>query len=333
MRKLVGLVVVAGLIWSGLWVAASQAIERGLSSWLSDRAAEGWQAETSAIGVLGYPGTMAVRLEGLALADPDTGLAWIAPEFRFSAPAHAPTRVTAIWPGQQTIATPLERIEISSKTMEAGLGLDGGLSLTLDTSDMALRDIRLTSTRRWTAGLDAGTLTTRRLSDRPLAHDIRFAATGVTPSQAALRRFDPAGLLPDTITALELNGVAEFDAPWDKRAVEDRRPQITALDLEKLRAEWGTMVLEAAGDLTVDPDGIPTGRVDIRAVNWREMLEVLSGADLVPMSILPTIERGLEILAGLSGNPNTIDAALGFQNGFMSLGPVPLGPAPRLVIR
>ncbi len=87
------------------------------------------------------------------------------------------------------------------------------------------------------------------------------------------------------------------------------------------------------GDLTVDPDGIPTGRVDIRAVNWREMLEVLSGADLVPMSILPTIERGLEILAGLSGNPNTIDAALGFQNGFMSLGPVPLGPAPRLVIR
>ncbi len=333
MRKLVGLVVLLAVVWSGLWVVATQGIERGLSGWLADRAAEGWQAETASIATSGYPGRIAVRLDELALADPDTGLAWTAPTFSFSAPAYAPTRVTAIWPDDQTIASPIERINIASEVMEAGLGLDGGMSLVLDTSDMVLRDIRLDSTRGWQAALDAGTLTTRRLSDQPLAHDIRFAATGVTPSQRALRQFDPAALLPNTITSLELSSVTAFDAPWDRRAVEERRPQITAIALEKLRAEWGTMVLEAAGDLSVDPEGIPDGRVDVRAVNWRDMVDVLRGTELVPEGLLPTIERGLEILAGLSGNPNTIDAPLSFQNGFMSLGPVPLGPAPRFVIR
>jgi hypothetical protein len=45
------------------------------------------------------------------------------------------------------------------------------------------------------------------------------------------RQLDPGGLLPETIETLDYIAAMEFDRPWDLRAIEDRRPQITALDL------------------------------------------------------------------------------------------------------
>jgi len=41
----------------------------------------------------------------------------------------------------------------------------------------------------------------------------------------------------------------------------------------------------------------------------------------------------LEALAGLSGQPENIDATLNFSNGRIFLGPIPLGPAPSLRLR
>jgi hypothetical protein len=132
---------------------------------------------------------------------------------------------------------------------------------------------------------------------------------------------------------MKIDARLAFDAPWDRHAIEDRRPQITAIDLSRLAARWGAMELEAAGNLSVDSEGRPEGRITMRAVNWRDMLGVAASAGWIPQELLPTAERALGLLAGFSGNPDTIDAPLSFQNGFISLGPVPLGPAPRLVLR
>jgi hypothetical protein len=46
-----------------------------------------------------------------------------------------------------------------------------------------------------------------------------------------------------------------------------------------------------------------------------------------------TAEGLLGVVAGLSGDPEVIDAELGFSNGRMFLGPLPLGRAPRLLLR
>jgi hypothetical protein len=83
----------------------------------------------------------------------------------------------------------------------------------------------------------------------------------------------------------------------------------------------------------VGPDGVPDGRITLKITNWRDLLRVARNAGLLPEPLMPTIERAFEILAGLSGPPDTLDAPLTFANGIVSFGPVPLGPAPRLVIR
>ena len=48
----------------------------------------------------------------------------------------------------------------------------------------------------------------------------------------------------------------------------------------------------AAGDVTLDGNGVPTGEIQLKATNWREMLKVAENSDMVPQGVLPFIERG-----------------------------------------
>lgn len=333
MRKLLWLLVLIPALWAGYWFVAAQGIERGLAAWLDARRSEGWQAEAATIRTHGFPMAFETTVSDLALVDPATGLGWSAPGFEFAAKAHAPTRVEAVWPKHQRLLTPFEKIDVTADEMRASLGLEPGTDLALDTADLKLGGLSLESSAGWTAGLDAGSLVTRRRAETPLAHDIRFSAEGLRPARFVLAALDPTGGLPEVIRSMELDLRATFDAPWDRHAIEDRRPQPTRLDIGRLSAVWGDMQIEAAGALDVNEDGFPEGAVTVRAVNWREMLRVARAGGWLPKELLPAVERGLEFLAALSGNPETIDAPLTFSGGAVRIGPVPLGPAPLVRIR
>jgi hypothetical protein len=83
----------------------------------------------------------------------------------------------------------------------------------------------------------------------------------------------------------------------------------------------------------VDEAGVPEGALAIRAENWREMVAMAVRAGLIPEQMQGTFEGLLGVVAGLSGDPEVIDADLSFSNGRMFLGPLPVGPAPRLILR
>lgn len=80
MRRLVWLLVLAALIWSGYWAAGWYGLEQGGAHWLELRRAEGWQAEVSEITTTGFPTRFVTQVDGLDLVDPETGLGWEAPE-------------------------------------------------------------------------------------------------------------------------------------------------------------------------------------------------------------------------------------------------------------
>ena len=327
-------VVLAALgLWAGYWAVGAVVLERGLSGWLADRAAEGWVADYADLTVEGFPTRFVTVFRDLDLADPDTGVAWQAPEFRIEAASARPNRITAIWPPEQTVASPFERIAVTAGEMRAGIGFEAGTALALDTSDVVLTDMRLVSTAGWEAALAGGRLTTARAEGVENGHAVGFEAASVRPADPLRAALDPAGVLPETVETLRIAATLGFDAPWDRFAIERARPQITSVDLSELRATWGRLDLRAAGALTVDGDGVPEGRITVKATNWREMLDIARNGGLLPESLMPTAELALELLAGLSGPPDTLDAPLSFQNGLVTFGPIPLGPAPRLVIR
>jgi len=333
MRKLIGLIFLVALLWGGYWFVGSSALEKALAGWLQDRQNDGWVAEYSSLNTRGFPNRFDTTITDIELADPRTGVAWTAPQLDIFALSYRPNHIIAFFPATQTIASPYEKISITSERMHASVIFEPGTNVELRESRFELDQMAFQSDKGWRSSIKTGFFATRKTAATPNAHDIYFEASGVTPSKAVQAQLNPAAILPDIIETMVIDSSLTFDAPWDRFAIERARPQITALDLKELRATWGDLDLRAAGDLTVDNAGIPDGSITIKAQNWREMLQIAVSAGLVPTSISITVERGLEFLANMSGNPNTLDAPLTFRDGAMFFGPIPLGPAPRLIIR
>ena len=333
MRKLLVVVLVGALAWGGYWFIGQRAVESGLASWIEQRRDEGWAADYLALNTRGFPSRFDTTITDLQLADPETGLAWTAPYFQILALSYRPNQIIAVWPDEQIIATPLQRTTVTSDRMRASVNLHPGPSLALDRSVFELGNVRLVSTDGWSTGIDKGSLATRPTVGKSNSHDIAFDATGVRPSRDLLNLLNLIGTLPDVFERLHIETTVAFDAPWDRHAIEERRPKITKFSLNKLDAKWGQMDLQAAGELDVDATGIPTGRITLRAENWRDMLQIAVTSGMIPKNLEPTIARAMQLLAEMSGNPKTLDAPLSFQNGLMSFGPIPIGFAPRLVIR
>jgi hypothetical protein len=333
MRRLLIAVAVIAALLAAAWFGVARGIDAGLRSWFAARSAEGWVAEYGTLSTTGFPRNFRTVLTDVTLADPDSGLVWSAPRFAFEAAAFRPHRITARWPAEQSIASPFERIDILSERFEAGIAFLPGTRLEVETIAADLAGVDLVSSLGWTAGFEVGSFSATAIDGRDNAYRVLFEARDLGLPDDLRRQFDPARLLPDVVDGMVLEAEVGFDAPWDRFAIEIGRPQVTALDLGAFRAQWGGIDVRAAGALTVAPDGVPDGRITIRITNWRDLLRVARNAGLFPEPLMPTIERAFEILAGLSGGPDTLDAPLTFANGRVSFGPVPLGPAPRLAIR
>lgn len=334
MKRVLALIALAALGFSGYWAAGVWALERGLSGWLEERRAEGWVAETEGIATSGFPTEFRATLADLTLADPETGVVWTAPDFGIVAETLSPNRAVAIWPAEQTLGSPYDTLRITSDTMRAGIGFVPGTRLELRDMSADMDAVRVRSEGEgWETALETGRFSVVADPQAANTYEILFTASGVTPAEPLRDVLDPARILPDLIEGLTIDARVAFDAPWDRFAIERARPQITALDLTDLRARWGEMELRAAGELTVDAEGTPEGRITVKATNWREMVQMARRAGVVPEPLVPTIENVLEALAALSGPPETLDAPLTFRNGRVAIGPIPVGRAPDLTIR
>ena len=333
MRVIIWVLLAAVALWSGYWFLGARGIEAGLTRWTEARVAEGWVGEIGTISVDGYPTRFDTTIAGVEFADPGTGVLVSAPDLRIEAASRSPTRATVIFPPEMTVASPDARVSVASDVMTAHFGFIPGPALTVDDLEVDIAGLTLTAESGWNAALETGALDLARQEGSEATYDLVFAADALQPSDPVRRRVDPAGFLPDTIEALRLTTTVTFDRAWDLRALEERRPQPREIELDLLQATWGDLELRAAGSLSVDANGVPTGQITVKSTNWREMIALAQAAGVLPESVARTVEQALGFVAGLSGNPNTLDAPLDFADGQIKFGPVPLGPAPYIYLR
>ena len=132
MRTLLGLAVLLFAGWSAWWWYGSTHQKQAVEDWLEDRRDAGWQAETQDLTVTGYPNRFDMIAEGLTLADPASGWAWTAPEFRTFMLSYQPNRVIAAWPGIHRFSVPGEQVELTAETLRASAAFapDPGLAPT-----------------------------------------------------------------------------------------------------------------------------------------------------------------------------------------------------------
>ncbi|GAB5449251.1 DUF2125 domain-containing protein [Gymnodinialimonas sp.] len=336
-RLLIGIVAVAAL--GGIaWGVGAMISQTAATRWLEDRQADGWVAEASDIAVGGFPLQFVTELRDLELADPETGLAWSVASLEFRQDVLRLDRIEARWPAVQTIASPFERLTVSDLDVE-GLHLLAALDVqptnrfALDYAQADTGPLLVTSSEGWQTQWEQGSLILQRVENTETTYDIFALATQMAPPEAWRTRLDPAGVLPAIMDRAEVRATATFDAPWDMDAIEVARPQFTDLQIDELSLRWGDMLFRATGDLNVTAGGVPEGELSVRAENWRAMVDLASNAGMVPERLRGTAEAMLEVLAGLSGSAENIDATLSFSNGRVFLGPLPIGPAPSLRLR
>ena len=73
------------------------------------------------------------------------------------------------------------------------------------------------------------------------------------------------------------------------------------------------------------------GRIEISLSNWRRILPLLVASGAIKPELAPTVESMLANLAQQTGDPEVLKLPLVLQDGWMALGPVPLGPAPLML--
>lgn len=327
MKKLLIAVLTLSALWSGYWFIGATGVKSGFASWFEARRGEGWQADYSDLSVAGFPNRFDTTLSDPALADPATGLAWSAPFLQIFALSYQPNHIIAAFPEWQHLATPIAKLSLQSEAMRASMVMEPNTALAFNRANLTAGALTITPEDGPRTRLSGVQIALTREGET--SYRAAFNADDLAPPLAR----DITSNLPATLAAFRADATLGFSKAWDITALQESRPQPTSLKLHIAEAEWGQLKLAAAGDLTIDRAGMPTGTLTIKARNWRDMLTLAEAAGTLPASLSAQLAQGLSLLAGLSGNTETLDIPLTFAGGFINFGPVPIAPAPRLYIR
>lgn len=328
MRALTAVVVILAAIWGGYWFVGSSALENGADGWFQAQNDAGMIATRDNLNVAGFPNRFDLTVEGLHLADPATGVGWRAPLLRLFSLSYTPWHWIAALPPTQVIELPEETLTITSTDLRGSLVLVPGTALALDRIAVTGEAVAVSSSLGWTLGAKSLALHTRQ-DVAAHAHEVDLAITDFAPDPALVAALGGRGL-PAVMEAVHLNAVLGFSAPLDRFAAETR-PSLTSLSIKEGLIRWGGIAVHASGSIAPDANGTAAGRIDLRIEDWRSVLAVAQAMGLVTPEVAPTWEKALGLLAQQSGNPDVLDLPLTMQDGRMSLGFLPLGPAPRLL--
>lgn len=332
MKRLLVVILAGAAIWTGYWFVAMQSAQAGFEAWFEARRSEGWQAEYASMEINGFPNRVDTTFENPMLADPETGLAWEAPFFQIFALSYKPNHIIAIWPKSQRFSTPNTKYDIASENMRASLVMAPASKLPLERANLVAEAMAI-GAGDITTTLEGVQIAVSRLEGAPQDYRLALNADGVMPPLPSSVTLRTGGTLPRKLDALRADMSVKFTRPWDLRALEQDRPQPVRIQIKLAEAKWGALELAMAGVLDVDDAGRPTGRLTIKARNWRDIILIAREMGWFPDRWIGHAEQALSLAAQLSGNTQTLDLPLDFKDGAMALGPVPLGAAPVIRLR
>lgn len=329
LRALVAVILLAAGGWSGNWVWQSSLRRQAVDRWMQDLRASGWEAQASNISVRGFPNRLDTTFTEARLVSPDGARAWSAPFLQIIQLVYDPSRSIVVWPHRQVLGQGDARRFLDSRDMRASLQLRPERG-EFDHGTVEMTDAVLTrQDRADRPGADAAVarmVASFRTRDAAAnAYDVALTATDVRLPSA-----DASRLLPAVIGKVQLEGTARLDAPASLQTATGTVPRLKSLEIGSLRVEWGALSLRAGGALTVGAGGLLSGRVAVKARNWRRLLDQAVQAGLLPESAAGPVTTMLQVIAEGTGNPKTLDTELTIEDGVVYLGMIPLASLPPL---
>ena len=329
MRGLLVFVLALGTLWGGYWVVGSAALQSGAEKWFAGQNDNGVEASYADLVVKGFPNRFDLTVTDLHLADPVTGFGWDAPFAQVFSLSWKPWHLIAALPNSQTVTVPDQAIAVGSTSLMGSLKLVPGSALTLDAVVMDGADVVATSTLGWVVKAARAQVSTRQDASVVNGHEVNLTVTGLIPDPALMAAMGPASDFSPLIETAQIDVIAGFSAPID-RFIGQSKPQLSALTVKQALVRWGDVELALTGAVVADADGYAEGRIDIALTNWRRVLAPAVAMGLIKAEVAPTVENMMALMAQQSGDPAVLELPLLMTSGRMSLGPLPLGPAPRM---
>ncbi|MDX5349291.1 MAG: DUF2125 domain-containing protein, partial [Paracoccaceae bacterium] len=310
-------------------------IRQGAEDWFAGAASQGIQAEKTALSVVGFPNRFDLKLEGVSLRDPVSGAGWQAPFAEVYAMTWKPWHIIAALPPEQVIRLPDQEVLLNADGLRASLRARPATDLPLAAVIVESGPLTATSSLGWTVG---ATRTVASISadeqvpgagDIPNAYVLSLDIADLVPDPTATSRIVAEAGLPAGIARVKWLATATLTAPLDRFAGETN-PRLAALDLTDSLISWGELSAVAKGRIEPDEQGFAAGRIEISVTNWQPMVPALIAAGAIKPELAQTFENMLTALAMQTGDPNVLKLPLILADGRVSLGPLPLGEAPRL---
>ena len=326
MRALVWIVLAATAVWTGYWWVGASQIESGVKAWISQQPPG--VVSASAVEVHGIPNRFDLTVSDLALADPAKGVQVTSPFLQVYAMAWKPWHVIAALPSGQVITLPDQKVTVGSDNLRASVQVHPSTALTLNELVGEASGVKLVSDEGWTLGVNSVAVSMSEDVSRANSYRLGLRVAGIAPDAAILQAL-AATDLPDLLEEVLLDGHAELTAPLDRNAAQ-AKPELIALKIADTRVTWGALKFSASGTLTAGLDGLAEGEIALRVEGWKRLPPILVALGLVKPDVAPTVERMLEIVAAQGGDLEVLQIKLICKDGGMVLGPLPLGPAPRM---
>lgn len=327
MRIILWLVTACVALYAGYWLLAARSVKAGAETVVTEMRAAG-TGDYQAFDLGGFPYRFDAILTEPRVTSPGAGVTWSAPALRLHALAYRPQHVIAVFPNTQTVRVGRETLSLVAADLTASARFGVSSALPLLQAESFGRSVALTSDFGWGVVADEVRAALRAV-DGPATQRIGVELTGITLTGLPADLVTRGGAIPAHGERLHLDAVLTLDRPLDRDTpVEGIR--LLAADIRALAFDWGPARLAGSGTLALDPAGTPEGRIDLSLTNWRVVLQLATALGVVRPDTVPAIARALEGLALLNGNAEVLALPLVFQSGWMSLGPIPLGPAPRL---
>ena len=324
MRRLIRWGIVLALLWCGYWAAASFAISTGVTQGLAEAARKnGFVAPSVTTG--GFPAAFEITLGSLDIADPATGIRVQSPGLQVQAAAWRPWHANILPSPDLILTLPDQALTLTAADLRGAVTVQPSRSLDLQAVTAKLVQPVIASSLGWGASADLTEVSLSASEGAPGSYDFSLVAQNLAPD-AALAALLGNGI---PISRIDLAGDAVFSAPLGPKA-DPATQRLLALNVGNLRLEWGQLRLDLSGGIIANADGLAEGRFDITVQNWRDLIPALVAAGALKPEVAPTITGLLAAIAAQGGDPDTLPLPLVFANGRGTLGPLPLGAAPRL---
>ena len=317
--------------YSAFWFVVASQIENGIGEWAESLRPHNVDLSWRTIRVGGFPLAFRAEAQDVALRDPAltepaevqvprlsaNARPWNLRQWRLTAPEGL---TASLGPPEKPTAKLSARTAIGMVAPAA----DGGARVQIGLDDAAVDSGVRVAARQFELSLSLPQQPPKSTDERAIAIALAVRDVTVPAVPAPLR--NP---LDEIALAVALMGPVPTAPP--RQAATAWRDAGGTLELERVALRWGTLAVTGSGTMALDPEMQPIGAFSAAVEGYDELLSALVAAGRVRSNDAGLARMALGFLAkpGPGGRPQ-ITAPFTIQNGQMLLGPVKLGPAPRI---